>query len=73
MSSPIYDWRDISEMAQDIQHYRDLIDKVLLIEMDEKYRKGILEVEARSAYGEATVMFYYYIVRTYLAHPEQKS
>ena len=47
--------------------------KVLDTDNRERLAKRILEVEARFAYGEATVMFYYYIVRAYLAHQEQKT
>ena len=66
--SPVNDGKDIVEMVRDIQNCRYFIDKILMIDMDDKYRRRIQEVEARFAYGETTVMFFYHIIRTHMAH-----
>jgi hypothetical protein len=72
---PQNDGPDVVEIVAAMTRARRAMDEALLACADPTERARLLEDERRFAYGEATVEFYYHLVRTALFHhkgdPEQ--
>ena len=59
---------DVVQMLDELHAARQAVDEALLAVTNETERARLLEDEARFAYGEATILFYYHMARTTMFH-----